>query len=69
MLKSTWYNKVQALFLTFRNRILHEKGLRFALAGTVLTAAITTLTPSSDDYKPRIKANREQQERLRTCIP
>lgn len=33
-----------------------KKGLRFALVGTVLTAAITTLAPSSNDYEPRIQS-------------
>ena len=33
-----------------------KKGLRFALVGTVLTAAITILAPSSNDYEPRIQS-------------
>jgi len=59
MPKSTWYNAVQALFLAIRNRVrkLYMKtGLRFALLGTVLTAAAVTLIPSNEgSYEPRVK--------------
>ena len=58
MLKSTWYNEVQALFLThLENRVYMKKGLRFALAGTVLTAAITSLVimPKAETYVPRVQ--------------
>jgi len=59
MPKSTWYNALQALFLAIRNRVrkLYMKtGLRFALLGTVLTAAAVTLIPSNEgSYEPRVK--------------